>query len=136
MKTSRKSITKRSLNLLMDGAKEHILFCHGRNIFWGVMLLGAYHEFEHRTRELTTAHGAMSELVLAVFRKIPETFRHADLPQACPNVGRSTIKRVLSQLREERRVEFVKPCRNAGSWKTQTRTHHVEFIENAHKAIH
>jgi len=88
--------------------------------FLGVMLMGAYREFEHRTGELTTAHGAKTELVLGVFRKLPEEFRYADLAQACPNVSRPTIKRVLSQLREERKVECVKPGRDAVWRKTRS----------------
>ena len=81
--------------------------------FLGVMLLGAYREFERRTGELTTSHGAKTELVLAAFRKLPETFRYADLAQSCPNVSRPTIKRVLTRLREEGAVECVKSGRDA-----------------------
>lgn len=81
--------------------------------FLGVMLLGAYREFERRTGELTTAHGAKTESVLAAIRKLPEAFRYADLAQACPNVSRPTIKRVLGQLRQEGKVECVRPGRDA-----------------------
>lgn len=81
--------------------------------FLGVMLLAAYQEFEHRTGELTTAHGAKTELVLAAIRKLPERFRYADLAQACPNVSRPTIKRVLARLREEDAVKCVKSGRDA-----------------------
>lgn len=89
--------------------------------FLGVMLLGAYREFEGRTGQLTTAYGAKTESVLATIRKLPETFRYADLARACPNVSRPTIKRVLGQLRQEGKVECVKPGRDAiwekkGSW--------------------
>ena len=85
------------------------------------MLLGAYREFERRTGELTTGYGAKTESVLAAIRKLPETFRYADLARACPNVSRPTIKRVLGQLRQEGKVECVRPGRDAiwgkkGSW--------------------
>ncbi len=81
--------------------------------FLGVMLLAAYRELERRTGELTTAHGAKTELVLAAIRKLPERFRYADLAQACPNVSRPTIKRVLARLREDGAVECIKSGRDA-----------------------
>ncbi len=76
--------------------------------FLGVMLSASYQELERRTGELTTAHGDKTELVLDAIRKLPETFRYADLARACPNVSRPTIKRVLTRLREEGEVECVK----------------------------
>lgn len=81
--------------------------------FLGVMLLADYQELERRTGELTNAHGAKTELVLAAIRKLPERFRYADLAQACPNVSRPTIKRVLARRREEGEVECVKSGRDA-----------------------
>jgi predicted nucleotidyltransferase len=84
--------------------------------FLGVMLLAAYREFEKRTGELTSAHGAKSEMVMAAIQKLPATFNYGDLAQACPNVSRPTIKRVLSRLREEGAVKCVKSGRDA-LWK-------------------
>ena len=84
--------------------------------FLGVMLLTAYREFERRTGELTSAHGAKTEMVMAAIQKLPATFRYADLAQACPNVSRPTIKRVLARLREEGSVECIKFGRDA-VWK-------------------
>lgn len=81
--------------------------------FLGVMLLSAYRELERRTGELTSAHGAKTEMVMAAIQKLPTTFRYADLAQACPNVSRPTIKRVLARLREEGSVECVKAGRDA-----------------------
>jgi Fic family protein len=81
--------------------------------FLGVMLLGAYFEFERRTGELTSAHGAKTEMVMSAIQKLPATFRYADLAQACPNVSRPTIKRVLGQLRKEGNVECMKAGRDA-----------------------
>ena len=80
--------------------------------FLGIMLLGAYREFERRTGELTTAHGAKTEMVIAAIKN-PATFRYGDLARACPNVSRPTIKRVLGLLRHEGKVECVKPGRDA-----------------------
>jgi len=81
--------------------------------FLGVMLLGAYREFERRTGEITSARGAKTEMVMAAFEKLPMTFHYADLAQACPNVSRPTIKRVLARLRREGAVECVKSGRDA-----------------------
>jgi len=81
--------------------------------FLGVMLLAAYREFEHRTGELTSAHGAKTEMVMSAIQKLPSTFRYADLAQACPNVSRPTIKRVLSRLSKEGSVKCVKSGRDA-----------------------
>jgi Fic family protein len=81
--------------------------------FLGVMLLGAYREFERRTGELTTTHGAKTEMVLSAINKLPAQFRYADLARACPNISRPTIKRVLGQLRLKGKVECVKSGRDA-----------------------
>jgi len=81
--------------------------------FLGVMLLGAYQEFERRTGELTNAHGAKSEMVLSAIKKLPQQFQYADLTRACPNVSRPTIKRVLGKLRDEGEIECIKPGRDA-----------------------
>ena len=42
-----------------------------------------------------------------------KVIRYADLAQACPNVSRPTIKRVLGQLRKEGKVECMRPGRDA-----------------------
>lgn len=84
--------------------------------FLGVMLLPAYREFERRTGELHNAHGAKSEMVLSAIEKLPGTFRYADLAQACPNVSRPTIKRVLARLRDEGLIHCTKPGRDA-TWE-------------------
>jgi len=81
--------------------------------FLGVVLLGAYREFERRTGLISTAHGAKTEQVLIAFEKLPKQFHYADLARVCPNVSRPTIKRVLGQLRQQGRVKCVKPGRDA-----------------------
>lgn len=86
--------------------------------FLGVMLLGAYREFEQRTGELTSAHGAKTESVMTAIEKLPKTFKYADLAKACPNVSRPTIKRVLGQLRQEGKVQCTRPGRDAVWVKT------------------
>jgi Fe2+ or Zn2+ uptake regulation protein len=77
------------------------------------MLFSAYREFEHRTGELTSSHGAKTEMVIAAIDKLPIEFRYADLAQACPNVSRPTIKKVLGQLRKAGKVKCVRAGRDA-----------------------
>lgn len=89
--------------------------------FLGVKLLGVYREFERRTGELTSVHGAKSGMVMAAIKKLPARFRYAELAKACPNVSRPTIKRVLGKLRQEDEIECIKAGRDAvwekkGSW--------------------
>jgi hypothetical protein len=48
-------------------------------------------------------------MVLSAIEKLPSQFRYADLAQACPNVSRPTIKRVLGRLRDEGKIECMKP---------------------------
>jgi hypothetical protein len=74
---------------------------------WGVP------QTERRTGELTSARGAKTEMVMAAIQKLPTVCRYADLAQACPNVSRPTIKRVLGQLRKEGKVECMRPGRDA-----------------------
>ena len=81
--------------------------------FLGVMLLGAYHEFERRTGELTTTHGAKKELVFDTIGHLPEEFRVADIERACPGVSRPTINRALRELREAGKIVCVKGGRDA-----------------------
>lgn len=81
--------------------------------FLGVMLLGAYHEFERRTGELTTTHGAKKELVFDTIGHLPEEFRVADIERACPGVSRPTINRALRDLREAGKIVCVKGGRDA-----------------------
>lgn len=81
--------------------------------FLGVMLLGAYREFERRTSLVSCARGSKTEMVLSAIERLPCRFRYADLAQACPGVSRPTIKRVLSRMRDEGKVECVKPGRDA-----------------------
>jgi len=81
--------------------------------FLGVVILGAYREFERRVGELTESHGAKSEIVLSAIEKFPGQFQYGDLARSCPNVSRPTIKRVLGKLRAEGKIACIKKGRNA-----------------------
>lgn len=81
--------------------------------FLGVMLLGAYREFEQRVGHITTARGAKHEMVLEAVRRLPEQFRYDDVERTCPGVSRPTINRALRELREQGEIRCLKPGRDA-----------------------
>lgn len=81
--------------------------------FLGVMLVGAYEEFERRTGVLTEGRGAKRELVIEVINRLPEEFRIADVMRSCPGVSRPTINRVLAELRKAGRIRPVRAGRDA-----------------------
>ncbi len=70
------------------------------------VLIYAYREFEARVGEMTEAPGAKSAAVrTAVEALAPDrTFTIGDLERICPTVSRSTIRRALSELRDEGQV--------------------------------
>jgi Fic family protein len=76
--------------------------------FLGVMLLGAYREFERRTGELTERRGAKREMIVNVIERLPPHFQVSDIELACPGVSRPTINRALRELREAGRILCVK----------------------------
>jgi len=84
--------------------------------FLGVVFLQAYRELEGRVGQITTARRAKSELVERTVQHLPTRFRLADVLRACPGVSRPTVNRVLQRLREEGRIELVKPGR-AATWE-------------------
>lgn len=96
---------------------EHILLPWWE-YFLGVMLLGAYHEFERRTGELTTSHGAKRQMIMDVIGRLPDEFRMADIEHACPSVSRPTINRALRDLREVNKIACIKRGRDAVWQKT------------------
>jgi hypothetical protein len=52
--------------------------------FLGVMLLGAYREFEKRAGTLTTTRGAKTATVLDAIDRLPNGFRMVDVERAAP----------------------------------------------------
>jgi hypothetical protein len=67
-----------------------------------------------RVGELAAMPGAKREAVLAAFEAYGpgHTFSISELEHVCPAVSRATIRRVLSELREQDRVE----CLGVGRW--------------------
>jgi Fic family protein len=86
--------------------------------FLGVMLQGAYHEFERRTGELTTAQGAKRERIIDVISRLSDKFQVADIERACPGVSRPTINRALRDLRQAGKIACIKGGRDAVWQKT------------------
>lgn len=89
--------------------------------FLGVMLLGAYREFEERAGTLTTARGAKTATVLDAIERLPNEFRMVDVERAVPNVTREMIRVVLNRLKKEKRVY----CQGRGSaaiWYKESET--------------
>lgn len=81
--------------------------------FLGVMLLGAYKEFERRVGVITTTRGAKREMILDVVDRLPQQFQVADIERACPGVSRPTINRALRELRETGKIRCTKAGRDA-----------------------
>src|ERR1044072_9225689 len=69
--------------------------------FLGVMLLGAYREFERRAGTLTTIRGAKTATVIDAIERLPRAFRMVDVERAAPNVTREMIRVALNRLKKE-----------------------------------
>lgn len=78
------------------------------------VLIYAYREFEQRVGELITTPGAKREAVLTAFEAFDSghTFPISELEHLCPTVSRSTVRRVLNELREKGQIE----CLGTGRW--------------------
>lgn len=75
------------------------------NYFLGVVLLGAYREFEKRVGSIATARGAKGTLVIAAITRLPSKFTISDLVAKCPTVGIDYIRKVIRSERNARRLK-------------------------------
>lgn len=73
--------------------------------FLGVMLHGAYQEFEKRAGMLTTSRGAKSQMILDAIEQLSGDFKVADIQRICPGVGRDLIRLRLSELKKAGKLE-------------------------------
>jgi len=73
--------------------------------FLGVMLHGAYREFEKRAGTLTTARGAKSQMILKAVESVAGDFKAADIQRICPGVGLDLIRLRLNDLKKAGKVE-------------------------------
>ena len=93
---------------------EHVL------LPWIEYLLGviisAYREFEARVGDIKNTRGSKGYRVENSINHFIGSFTKNDIRKACPDVGESTINRVLSKLREENKITVTGKGRNA-KWK-------------------
>lgn len=73
--------------------------------FLGVMLLGAYREFEQRAGTLTTARGAKTQMVFDAVDRISGDFKVTDVQKICPGVGLDLIRLRLGELKKAGKLE-------------------------------
>jgi len=79
----------------------------------------AYREFEQRPGQLQSPKGEKTGLVLQAIDRTLSAFSIAELHNACPNVSVDMIRRVLKNLRAEKRVECLGRGQNARWRKTR-----------------
>ena len=76
------------------------------NYFLGTVL-AAYKEFEERAENIKPARGAKTEIVIDAIRKQIGDFSISDIERACPSVSRVMIKKVLLQMRNEKKIKSL-----------------------------
>ena len=80
------------------------------------VLIAAYLEFEQRVGQMSQVRGAKREMVVDCVRRLPSTFRYADVERACLGVSRPTIVRALGELRDAGEIRCVNVGRDA-TWE-------------------
>jgi Fic family protein len=65
--------------------------------FLGVMLFGAYQDFERRVGLITTGRGTKTAMVLDAIAHFIGDFTIRDLQERCPHVGIDLIRRILRE---------------------------------------
>ena len=80
------------------------------------VLIASYKQLESRVASISGARGAKRQLVVDCIRRLPPTFRIADLIDACPGVPRPTVNRALSDLQRDGEIECSGKGRYA-EWK-------------------
>jgi len=84
--------------------------------FLGVAVLTAYRRLDERVGSITSRRGAKRKMVVAAIRRMPRTFRYADVARACPGVSRPTIQRAMRMLRDRGEIESISKGRDA-EWR-------------------
>lgn len=95
--------------------REHLLLPWWE-YFLGVAVLTAYRRLDERVGSITSRRGAKLEMVVAAIRRLPGTFRYADVERACPGISRPTIQRALRALRDRREIALASRGRDA-EWR-------------------
>jgi Fic family protein len=68
------------------------------------ILCSAYRELDQRMGDPPLAKGAKTEMVLATVLRQKQPFRMSDIEAACPGVSQDLVRRVLRNLRKEKRL--------------------------------
>ena len=85
------------------------------NYFLG-MILSAYKEFEDRASHLKPGRGSKTALVTDAIERQAGEFSISDIQQACPNVSRVMVKKVLLQMRKDKKIKSLGKGQSA-KWK-------------------
>ncbi|MDH4120188.1 MAG: Fic family protein [Deltaproteobacteria bacterium] len=89
--------------------------------FLGVMLLGAYKEFERRAEEFKSTKGAKADAIEAAIQRLPHRFTLGDVEEACPYAAHATIQRALRHMRDAGEIQLISKGRTA-QWEKTKRT--------------
>ena len=95
----------------------------------GVVVLGAYREFENRAGMITTARGAKRQMVLEVIRRMSGEFTLAQVHSKCPGVSIDLIRKVMQDEKKAGRAVPVKMGRDA-TWLTTVSYTHLTLPTN------
>ena len=76
------------------------------NYFIGTVL-AAYKEFEEQAGNIKPTRGAKTEIVIDTIGKQAGDFSISDIERACPSVSRVMIKKVLFQMRNEKKIKSL-----------------------------
>ncbi|WP_294184712.1 Fic family protein [uncultured Clostridium sp.] len=80
------------------------------------VILSAYREFETRVGNVKNTRGSKSSRIENSINHFIGSFTKDDIRKACPDVGESTINRVLSKLKGENKITVTGKGRNA-KWR-------------------
>ena len=83
--------------------------------FFGV-IVAAYKELEARVGTITGGRGYKRQMIVDCVGRLPDEFRVGDVERLCSGIPRSTINRVLGQLRDAGQLESSGRGRDA-TWK-------------------
>jgi len=75
--------------------------------FLGVMLFGAYQEFERRVGLVATGRGTKTAMVLDAIAHLMGDFTIRDIQERCPNVGIDLIRRILRDQKNAGKIECL-----------------------------
>ncbi len=73
----------------------------------GVVILGAYQEFERRAGMIQAGRGTKTAMVMEAIARVQGEFAITDLQERCPTVGIDLLRRILRQEREAARLECL-----------------------------